>query len=79
MIQYAIYEAPPKFPGNFVVRTWKVSKKGITPSKMPVLVHPLLSSARSAIPEGMINLGRIEFDDPSILEVWVPAGVESGE
>ncbi len=66
---YAIYDNPKDFPGEIVVRRWRVSR-GVTAEE---LVHRScsLKQARSSIPDGLVCLPRSPSDDPVIVEVWI--------
>jgi len=61
-----IYAHPADYPNNYVARAWDVDK----PTHL-IALGDTLEEARTAIPEGMCNLGRFQNDDPCIAEVWI--------
>lgn len=64
---YVVYENPSDFPGCFVVRKWR----GNVPEREPLSVGSSIDEARSALPEGLHRMNRLEQDDPVIREVWL--------
>jgi hypothetical protein len=43
----------------------------ISADLQPLAVTGDLAAARRALPEGLVNIGRMPGDDPVIFEVWV--------
>ena len=64
---FVVYRSPSDFPGKYVVRRWL----DCVPEHEPLRVCEQLDQARSAIPAGAANIGRMREDDPAILEVWL--------
>lgn len=67
---WVIYENPSDYPGRFVLRKTTVEK-----GKMFICqnctTYDTLEAARAAVPGNLANIGRMEQDDPCIVEVWV--------
>lgn len=69
---FVVYRNPSDFCGcGYVVRRWSV-EPGCEPrpDERPLTVTTTLEGARSAIPSGKHNIGRLAADDPVIVEVW---------
>lgn len=67
---WTIYEKPKDFPGHYVLRVSLLRDGQVLP--LPVcLLFFRLEDAREAIPNGLMNFGRSDGDDPSIKEVWI--------
>lgn len=71
MMMYVVYDNPKDLPGGFVVRLWATSPSKITPCKVVAQDLPSLEEARKHIPDGLVNIGRTDDDDPVITEVWL--------
>lgn len=70
---WVIYDHPKDYPGNFVVREWKIGPNYSTPVKAAKVVDTL-DEARAAIRElnpDATQLDRREDDDPVITETWL--------
>lgn len=69
---YVIYDHPKDLRGGFVVRQWEVFANGrVAHGELLGQDLPDLEAARKALPQGVINIGRTEEDDPVIVEVWL--------
>ncbi|HTE38019.1 MAG TPA: hypothetical protein VK630_15875 [Reyranella sp.] len=67
---WVIYDNPSDQPGKFVLRRQYASAVG-TGCDVVALVFDTLAQAREALPPGLVNIGRMQGDDPVITEVWV--------
>jgi hypothetical protein len=63
---YVIFKNPRDYPKHFVVRQFC----GVLPTMNFAIVRTL-EEARRVIPEGWVNIGRFETDEPQIVEVWI--------
>lgn len=70
LIQYVIYDHPADYPGDWVVREWRIRKGRVTISPLPPVLAVSLEDARGAIPAGMVRLPPDPGDDPTIAEIW---------
>lgn len=72
LLAFAIYEHPKDYPNHFVVRHWRtqIQSKKIE-YQQNVFIADTLAEARAQIPKNYIGWGRMEGDDPAIVEVWV--------
>jgi hypothetical protein len=61
-----VYKNTKDYPGQFVARLWDL----ITPTEV-VVVKGTLEEIRNEIPKGFVNIGRMSFDDPVIVESWI--------
>ena len=61
-----IYENPTDFPGKFVARLWDM----IWPTDLHV-VKDTYEELLEEIPDFMVKIQRLPFDDPVIKEVWM--------
>lgn len=72
---YVVYTNPSDFPDKVVVRKQVVRASehgvGVVPDIFPTAVCNTLEAARQYLPEGVINMGRGDADDPVITEVWI--------
>jgi len=62
---FAVYENPSDFPGQFVVRQWLWG----VPCQVWA-VAGTLEEVRGKLPRQLLNIGRMDGDDPAIKEVW---------
>jgi hypothetical protein len=67
---WVIYEHPSDYPEHFVVRCVHVTAGKLVFDTACTLC-PTLEDARASLPEGLLNIGRQEGDDPVIREVWL--------
>jgi hypothetical protein len=72
---YTVYENPSDYPGKFVVRR-SIVRPGANGSESitdqdPIIVCESIDLAHQAIPEYCFNIGRMQADDPVIVEVWL--------
>lgn len=76
MIGATIYRNPREFPGKYVARVWRATRRRLLPYARPLAVVDTLDEARAAIllryPD-LFNIGRENGDDPVILESYVSA------
>lgn len=70
LFQYVIYFNPKDYPDRYVVRKWRITAGKLEAAIWPDTVTETLESARDAVPEGLVNIGRQLGDDPVIVEVW---------
>ena len=70
MIQWTIYDHPRDYPEHFVVRKWEITDGHISPCPEKYLAATL-PEARAHVPAGYYNLGRMDDDDPVIIETWI--------
>ena len=66
---WTIYDHPSDYPDHFVVRAHVIAGKRVLPTAQAILCTSL-EDARSRIPAGRQNVGRLEADDPVIVESW---------
>lgn len=72
LIHYAIYFNPKDYPGEYVVRRWRVGVDGtISPEAAPHARVKTLKEARARVPRETILLTRHPSDDPCIVETWL--------
>lgn len=71
MIMVTVYKNPLDFPNKYVARLWFINKAYYWPSETTYIVRDDLNSIRVAIPNDMVNIGRKENDDPTILETYI--------
>lgn len=63
---WIIYFNPSDFPDKYVVRKWILDK----PTDI-MFTADTLDEIRKFVPEGLVNIGRQQYDDPVIVETWV--------
>jgi hypothetical protein len=70
---FIVYKSPSDYPGKFVLRRWHVGsgKLDAISDRDPIAVADSLKEVRDKVPSWCVNIGRYDFDDPVILEVWV--------
>jgi hypothetical protein len=68
---WVIYRNPSDYPGKFVVRQQWAARGGVHTCVDPHCITSSLIEARNSIPLGLYNIGRMEGDEPQILEVWL--------
>jgi hypothetical protein len=62
------------YPGVMVMRRWEVSGDLSAPKMEPkevVGTGDTLEEMRKKLPEGCVNLGRFDPEDPNIVESWM--------
>ena len=69
-VLYVIYWNPKDYPGKHVVRPWRIDAPEARPVGLAVEADTL-DAARELLPDGLVNLGRMEKDDPCIVETWI--------
>lgn len=69
--QYVIYDHPADHPDHFVVREWTIGKGPAPVPSDNFILAASLEEARTHIPEGLVQIGRMPNDDPVIVEVWI--------
>lgn len=69
LIQYVIFEKPRDYPDHFVVRRFHIAN-GEIQAELHCELATSLDEARSHVPRGMCRIGRLENDDPQVVEVW---------
>lgn len=70
---FVIYDHPRDCPTHIVVRPHSVYTDGQNSVSRPHqfgVAFDTVEEAREGLPEGLINIGRMESDDPVIVEVW---------
>ncbi|AWY05439.1 hypothetical protein HOT42_gp90 [Microbacterium phage Metamorphoo] len=67
---YTIYDHPSDYPDDYVLRAWRVQDGAVVGYDVSGK-HPDLEEVRRMIPEGRHRIGRMQDDDPAILESWV--------
>lgn len=70
LTQYVIYQHPADHPGGWVVRAWEIVRGEEEPVQARAVFVDSLAQARDRVPEGSVNIGRFDDDDPVIYEVW---------
>lgn len=74
LTQFVIYDHPADCPTGYVVRQWIIRQQPAGRVPEPVmglaLQGPTLEAVRSAVPPDKVCIGRMEGDDPTIIEVW---------
>lgn len=70
---WVVYHNPSDFPGKYVVRRTVATPLPpySRPDAEPLIVCDTLAEARTVLPVGGYNLGRMDGDEPQIFEVWV--------
>jgi hypothetical protein len=71
---WVIYRNPSDYPGKFVVREWTIAfgdNPEPTPSATVTAIKDTIDEARTFVPNGYVNIGRMQNDDPAIFEVWI--------
>jgi hypothetical protein len=71
MIGVTIYRNPLDFPGKFVARAWRTTRRRLLTYARPLAVVGTLAEARWAVRmrfPGLVNVGREPGDDPVIVE-----------
>ncbi len=68
---YVITHGTKDYGEQYVVRIHRVSPSGSVALAPPLAVVASLDEAREAVPQGCVNLGRDERDDPVIVETWL--------
>ncbi len=69
---FVIYDHPSDLPGGFVVRAWSMVGGAVAAAPEPLGKDlATIDDARKLIPDGKVNIGRFDDDDPKIAEVWV--------
>lgn len=60
-----------EYPGKYVLFRWESLPIPVR-DKEPIIISDTLKEARNSRPDiGLVNIGRWEGDDPSIVEVWL--------
>jgi hypothetical protein len=71
---YVIFASPFDDRGEFFVQPYRIDQNGVTPEKT-LAWGKTLAAVRKRLPAGLVNLGREEGDEPSVVETWEgPAG-----
>lgn len=68
---YTVYYDPSDYPGQYVVRRFRVTAGAPRPDAEPLYVGDSLLRARSLIPLGLICFTADDGDDPCVLESWM--------
>jgi hypothetical protein len=68
---WVIYYNPLDYPGQYVMREWYILPNRTLSPALACEVCKTLDQARRFVPWGKFNVGRYEFDDPAIYEVWI--------
>lgn len=70
---YVVYNNPSDFPGQHVIRRWRIPVTGDPiPDEAPIVVHPSYAFAVAQLPPGLARIPRdVDLDDPSIVETWL--------
>lgn len=72
LTMYVVYHRPSDSPEEYVVRRHHVMTGGLQAVDKTLWARGLtLEFVRNQIPPGYANVGRAEFDDPAIAEVWL--------
>jgi len=64
---YVVYDHPKDFPDGFVIREWD----GVIPKKIVFTSNDIDVIRGFLKMRGLVNIGRLNQDDPKILEVWM--------
>lgn len=67
---WTLFKQPSDFPRHYVMRKHFVTAGKTVPNQRCELFDSL-AEARSRLPRGLHNLGRMEQDDPVIVESWI--------
>jgi hypothetical protein len=70
MVMYVVYKNTSDFPDKIVVRRWEIANGKVDHTPWHCTADTI-EAARSAIPQGMVQVRRLENDDPRIVEVWL--------
>lgn len=72
---FVVYNNPSDYPGKHVLRQQDVVREDsvvrIVPHKEPIAVVDSLDEVREHVPQGLHNMGRMQADEPHIVEVWI--------
>jgi hypothetical protein len=70
---YVIYFNPLDFPGEYVLRRWRVDPVTThpIPDLHPVVVSDDIEEARKLVPMGLVRIHRHPSDDIAIVETWL--------
>ena len=73
LILYTIYEKPLDYPNEFVCRRWNIkgTKTVVMDEGEPYARSASAAGVRLQLPKGVCCIGRMKWDDPVILEVWL--------
>jgi hypothetical protein len=66
-----IYDRPHDAPDGYAVRAWDVRAGIVAPGAMLGSGLATICEARALVPPGLVNIGRMDGDDPKIVEVWL--------
>lgn len=70
MLLWTIYSRPADYPTvPYVVRAWQITADGPVDAGVLGLADSI-EQARGYLPEGATRLGRMDEDDPVIVESW---------
>jgi hypothetical protein len=70
---YVIYDHPSDYPDNFVVRRWTIQPGTFFPTD-ELWRHDSIEAARSQarrFSQHDSRIGRLQKDDPTIIETWI--------
>ena len=67
---WTIYVNPADYPGKYVVRRFGIFPDGPVPDPEPWAIRETLEGARRRIPSYCVCSGRLEEDEPHIVETW---------
>lgn len=70
LVIWTIYDHPSDYPGEYVLRSWKVADSGLYGGSVTAH-HADLNEVRRVVPPGRQRIERDPTDDPVILESWV--------
>jgi hypothetical protein len=71
LVLYTVYDHPKDFPDEYVIRRWDAYTYTPIDKEQPFARALTLDDIHAALPPAVYNLGRLEEDDPVIIEVWV--------
>ena len=67
---WVVYWSPRDYPELFVARKWRILPHELPMPSTDMFTSTSLAELRKLLPFGLINIGRMEGDEPQILEVW---------
>lgn len=70
LTMWTIYKSPFDYPDKYVVRQ-HIVRSGVVVASPKCVVVWTLADARKQVPHGLVNLGRMDEDEPQIVETWV--------
>lgn len=68
---WTIYHGPTDYPGQYVLRRFRVSPNGSHPAPDVVVSDTLEPLQNLMMDKGLVRIGRAEYDEAQIVESWI--------